>query len=97
LTDNAVQAAWSGEYRIEGDRLPAKDGLPGDAVQVAAPSRQANFAAIVREVDVQAASAACDHLSYVIRFANDGAEALACEFAKATLPDPLPTPLTTGG
>jgi hypothetical protein len=57
LTDDAVQAAWSREYRIESDCLPAKDVLPGDAVQEAAVAA-GGFAAIVREVDVQVASAA---------------------------------------
>ena len=71
--------------------------LPGDAVQVAAPSRHANFTAIVREVDVQVTSLAYDRSEYAIRFANDAAELLAVEFAKTTLPDPLPVAFTTSG
>ena len=97
LLDDTVQAAWAGEYKIVSDCLPANDVLPGDAVQVAAPSRQANFAAIVREVEVQVMSLAYDRSQYVIQFANDAAELLGCKFAKATLPDPLPVPFTTSG
>ena len=95
--DDSVQQAWSGEYQIVSDCLPANDVLPGDAVQVAAPSRQANFPAIVHEVHVQVTSLAYDRSEYAIQFANDAAEMLAREFAKATLPDPLPTAFTTTG
>ncbi|HZD31874.1 MAG TPA: hypothetical protein VE779_09460, partial [Candidatus Angelobacter sp.] len=68
LLDDTVQPAWSGEYTIVSDCLPTNDVLPGDAVQIAAPSRQANFPAIVREVDVQVTSAAYDRSEYAIRF-----------------------------
>lgn len=97
LLDDSVQQAWSGEYRIASDSLPANDVLPGDGVQVSAPSRQANFPAIVREVDVQVTSLAYDRSEYAIKFANDAAKMLAREFAKTTLPDPLPTAFTTTG
>jgi hypothetical protein len=97
LLDDAVQPAWSGEYKTVSDCLPANDVWPGDAVQVAAPSRRANFAAIVREVDLQVTSAAHYRSEYAIRFSNDACELLAAEFSKTTLPDPLPVPLTTGG
>jgi hypothetical protein len=97
LLDDTVQPAWSGEYSIASDCLPANDVLPGDAVQVAAPSRHANFAAIVREVDVQLASLVSDRSEYAIRFANDAAQLLGLEFSKATLPDPLPVAFTTTG
>ena len=97
LLDDTVQAAWTGEYRIVSDCLPAGDVLPGDAVQVAAPSRHANFAAIVREVDVQVASLAYDRSEYAIRFANDAAELLAVDFSKATVPDPLPRAFIASG
>jgi hypothetical protein len=70
LPDETVQAAWAGEYTIVSDCLPANDVLPGDAVQVAAPSRHANFTAIVRDVDVQVVALAYDRSEYAIRFAN---------------------------
>ena len=97
VLDDAVQQAWMGEYRIASDCLPANDVWPGDAVQVTAPSRKANFAAIVRQVDAQVTSLAFDRCDYAIHFANDAAELLGCRFAKATLPDPLPVPFTTSG
>lgn len=92
-----MQQAWTGEYRVVSDSLPASDVLPGDLVQVAAASRKANFSAIVREVDIQVTSWAYDRSEYVVRFANDSAEQLAAKFSKTTLPDPLPVPLTTNG
>ena len=73
VLDDTVQPAWTGEYKVVSDWLPANDVLPGDGVQVAAPSRHANFAAIVREVDVQVTSPAYDRSEYAIRFANDAA------------------------
>jgi hypothetical protein len=97
VLDDAVQPAWTGEYRVVSDCLPANDVLPGDAVQVSARSRQANFAAIVREVEVQVTSAAYDRSQYTIKFANDAAVLLGSKFAKTTLPDPLPVPFTTSG
>jgi len=97
LLDDTVQAAWEGAYQITSDCLAANDVVPGDAVQVSAPSRQANFTAIVREVDIRVTSAAHDRSEYTIRFANDAAQLLGCEFAKMALPDPLPVPFTTSG
>lgn len=97
LADDSVQAAWAGQYQVESDFLPAQDVLPGDTVQVVAPSRQANFSAIVGEVDIEVKSAAYDRSEYRIRFANDAAEHLAATFTKATLPDPLPIAFTTSG
>ena len=97
ILDDSVQQAWTGEYRIVSDNLPASDVLPGDLVQAAAASRRANFSAIVREVDIQVTSLAYDRSEYAVRFANDSAEQLAAKFSKTTLPDPLPVPLTTNG
>ena len=77
--------------------MPAGDAWPGDAVQVSVPSRQANFGAIVREVDLRVTSLARDRSEYTIRFANDAAESMAAEFAKMKLPDPLPVPFTMSG
>ena len=97
LLDDAVEKAWVGEYAVVSDNLPSSDVWPGDFVQVAAPSRQANFSAIVREADVRVMSLAQDRSAYTIRFANDAAEPMAAEFAKMKLPDPLPVAFTTNG
>jgi hypothetical protein len=91
LLDDAVQIAWTGEYEAVSDFLPVEDVVPGNAVQVSAPSRGANFAAIVRQVDVEVLSLGDDRSNYTIKFANDGAEALAFEFENFTLPAPLTT------
>ena len=77
LADDTVQPAWAGEYTVISDILPGGDVWPGDAVQVNAPSRKANFSAVVREVDVQVKSLAHDRSEYTIRFANDAADPLA--------------------
>jgi hypothetical protein len=97
LADDTTQPAWEGEYRIISQCLAADDVLPGDSVQVAAPSRSAIFTAIVREVDIRVTSAAEDLAEYRIGFANDAAALLGSRFAKASIPDPLPTALTTSG
>ncbi len=97
LLDDAVQPAWSGEYRVLSDFLPASDVVPGDAVQVTAPSRGAAFTAIVHETDAQVVSLEGDRAEYTIRFANDAAQLLSFEFESATLPEPLPTVFTATG
>jgi hypothetical protein len=95
LLDDSVQPAWLGEYRVASDFLPVGDVSPADAVQLSAPSRGANFSAIVREVEVQLLCLAADRSQYVIRFANDAAAPLACEFETMTLPAPLTAIFTT--
>ena len=97
LLDDTVEKAWVGAYSVVSDSLPASDVWPGDAAQVTAPSRQANFSAIVREVDLRVTSLGQDRSEYTIRFANDAAESMAAEFATQKLPDPLPVPFTTSG
>jgi hypothetical protein len=97
VLDDSVQPAWSGAYTVVNDYLAASDVLPGDLVTVNAPLRQANFSAIVREVDIQVQALSLDRSEYHIRFANDAAEPLSYGTAKATLPEPLPAPFTTTG
>jgi len=96
LLDDGVQAAWVGEYRIMSDFLPVEDVAPGDAVQVSAPARGAEFSAIVREVEVQVISLVDDRAHYDIKFANDAAQPLAMQFENITLPSPLTTIYTAG-
>jgi hypothetical protein len=97
LLDDSVEPAWAGEYRVLSDFLAASDVVPGDAVQVTAPSRGASFAAIVRESDVQVVSLDDDRSEYAIRFANDAAATLAFEFETMTLPEPLTTVFAATG
>ncbi len=96
LLDDTVQTAWQGEYRIVSDFLPVEDVIPGDAVGVSAPSRGADFNAIVRKVEVQVISLADDRSHYDISFANDADEPLAFKLESITLAAPVATIYTTG-
>jgi len=95
ILDDTVQPAWTGEYLVISDFLPASDVLPANAVQVSVPSRGAAFTGIVREVDVQVISLAGDRSQYAIRFANDAAALLAFKFENMTLPEPVSVIFTT--
>jgi hypothetical protein len=88
VLDDSVQPAWTGEYRTISDWLSAQDVMPGDSVQISAPSRGAAFTATVRQVDVEAMSLRDDRSQYTIKFANDAAEPLAYELDNMTLPAP---------
>ncbi|HTV64908.1 MAG TPA: hypothetical protein VMD98_04845 [Bryocella sp.] len=96
LLDDTVQTAWQGQYKIVSDYLAVEDVIPGNAVQVSAPSRGANFSAIVRKVEVQVVSLADDRSQYEISFANDADESLAFKLEAITLPAPVATIYTAG-
>lgn len=89
LLDDAVQPAWSGEYRVISDFLPDGDVLPANAVQISAPSRGASFTAIVWEVDLQVVSLRDDRCECLLRFSNDAAKPLAFSFESMVLLAPL--------
>lgn len=89
ILDDAVQQAWQGEYEATSASM-ASDIMPGNAVQVSAPSRGAVFTAIVREVEIQLLSLCDDLLQYKIKFANEAAEPLAFEAVDITLASPVP-------
>ena len=91
LLDDSVQQAWEGEYKIVSDFLPIADVLPGNAVQISAPSRGAGFTAVVREVALQVVSLAGDRSHYDIKFANDACDPLALKFDTVALPEPAGT------
>jgi hypothetical protein len=96
ILDDAVLPAWKGEYRVMSDFLAASDVVPGNATAVAAPSWNANFTAIVREVDLQVVGLREDRVEYQIAFANEAAEPLSSKCELMTLPDPLTAVFTTG-
>ncbi|HZP25299.1 MAG TPA: hypothetical protein VFB04_17800 [Terriglobales bacterium] len=96
LNDDSVQPGWQGQYRVVSDFLTTGDIVPGYAVEVAAPSRGAEFSAIVRKVGVQVISLGDDRSLYAIDFANDAAEPLAFQLEAITLPAPVTTVYTTG-
>ena len=80
LLDDSVQPAWHGQYELWSDFLPngpSSDPWPGDAVTVNVPSRNANFTAVIREVDVTLGDPANDRSQYKLVFANDAAAPLA--------------------
>jgi hypothetical protein len=91
LFDDSTTPAWRGEYQIWSDFLPgaAADIFPGDALSVNVPSRNAAFAAIVRQVDIAVKDLADEHCRYEISFASDGAVPLGFEFAAALTKTPL--------
>jgi hypothetical protein len=97
VLDDATQQAWSGAYDVVSDLLPASDVVPGLSVHVSAPSWQAQFAALVREVEVQVVGVDEDRSQYAIKFANDAAVLLSVEFNSVLLPEPLATVFTVTG
>ena len=82
LLDDKTQTGWAGEYDTWSDFLPgaARDVLPGDALQLNAPSRGAQFVAIVREVLIDFTDLGNDRGKYKILFANEAAESVAFQF-----------------
>ncbi len=100
ILDDATGTAWSGTYETWSDFLPggAADIFPGDALAVNIPSRGANFTAIVREVEINAADPVHDRAFYTIGFANELAVPLGIDYGASTttidLQD-LPPLLTT--
>ena len=84
LLDDAGDG-WAGEYEAWGQFLPgaAADIFAGDGLAVNAPSQQAVFLAIVREVDVAVVEMAGETLRYTLRFVDAGDPSLDFSFAKA--------------
>lgn len=96
LLADSTQPAWSGEYTAWSDALlAAGDIFPGDAIAVSVPSRDANFAAIVRDVQIALAASLGDRERYRIQFANEAAAPLAFAFDAAHLREPLDLTATT--
>jgi hypothetical protein len=97
ILDDSTQAASGGSYAVVSDLLPAGDVTPGMTVQLNAPSWQAQFSAIVREVELEVIGADEDRTYYAIKFANEAASPLAFEFDAALLDEPLTTVFTVSG
>ena len=89
-TDNAALALlraqserpWRGEYETW-DCFLSGDFAPGDVVEIRTPSRSAEFTAIVREVELEAADLLQDRCRIVVRFATESAEPLALRLEPA--------------
>lgn len=88
LLDDGTQTPWQGEYQAGNDFLGVADVRPGDAVNVNAPSQNAQFTATVRSVQIDVKHLREDHSEYRIKFANDAAQSLSFSFdvAKVKLP-----------
>ena len=97
VLDDTTQPAWAGSYAVVSDLLPASDVTPGMLVLVTAPSWQAQFAAWVREVEVQVLGVDEDRSQYSIQFANYAAELMTLEFNSVLLAEPLATVFTVTG
>ena len=91
ILDDAQGTAWSGEYKTWSDFFPggADDVFPGDGLEVKAPSRNAVFRAIVREVDIDCVDLADEHRQYTIKFADDAAQPLTMEFSAGLVKNSL--------
>jgi len=91
ILDDAAGAAWTGSYETWSEFLPgeASDIFPGDALAVKAPSRGADFDAIVRQVKIDLLDPANDRGMYTIEFANELAKPLAYQDAATAVTIPL--------
>ncbi len=99
VLDDSAGTSWTGQYSIWSDLLPggAADIFPGDALQVSAATRGANFQAIVREVSVQVQDLEGEHSIYQIRFADDAAVPLGFAFQSGEVALPLDIMAMTSG
>jgi hypothetical protein len=79
LIDDLGSKRWAGTYKAWSDFLPggARDTFPGDVVVVNVPSRDAQFQAVVRSVQIEYRDPANDRGVYSIEFANDAAAAIS--------------------
>lgn len=86
MLEDTTQQAWSGEYECWSAFLPggASDILPGDALEIKAPSRDCDSHVIVRTVEIAACDLAGDGSQYKITFANEAAQPLAVQTTPAT-------------
>ena len=86
MLEDTTQQAWSGEYSCWSAFLPgaASDILPGDALEIKAPSRNCDCHVVVRAVEIGACDLAGDGSQYKIVFANEAAQPLALQTAPAT-------------
>jgi len=87
---------WSGEYGAWSKCLPggATDMYPGDGLAINVPSRDASFAAIVREVAITVLDAQAENARYVLKFVDAGDPSLGFTFGQAQVKEAeLPAPV----
>jgi len=82
IMDDADGPAWSGMYETWSDFLPGgvQDVFPGDQISVHAPSRGADFEAVVRTVTIDVKDLEGEHCRYRIEFADEAAKPVGFEF-----------------
>ncbi len=74
---------WSGEYSCWRESLPfGTEIVPGDAVSVVAPSRSAEFSAIIRDVQIEVEDLIGEREWMKFHFADDGADAFAMQLSR---------------
>src|SRR5512146_802860 len=77
------EGGWSGEYSCWRDSLPTgTEIVPGDAVMVVAPSRPAEFSAIIRAVQIEVEDLVGEREWMKFHFADDGADAFAMQLSR---------------
>jgi hypothetical protein len=100
LLDDKVLPAHSGVYQTWSDFLPggaSSDPLPGDAVNVIAPSRGENFTATLRDVEIGIVDLANDRSLYKLSFANDAAASLSFHVEQKISFNPDPAEIAIAG
>jgi hypothetical protein len=88
ILDDSIQQAWKGTYECWSDLMPggtSADPVPGEAFSVVAALRNANFDAIIHDVQIEIVDFAEDRRRYKIAFSNDAAESNAFEFEQGVL------------
>lgn len=91
LLDDMGSAGWAGTYQTWSDFLPgsAPDIFPGDVLRVNVESRDADFEAIVRGVEIDYRDPANDRGVYTIQFANEAAAGISVETEASAAAVPL--------
>ncbi|MEO5936997.1 MAG: hypothetical protein ABIP81_07270 [Terriglobales bacterium] len=92
LLQDTTKPAWQGSYECWSDFLPsgpASDPLPGESVAISAPTRDAEFTATIRAVEIDVHDLLDDRSVYRLKFANDAADPLTFEFEKGIVWEPL--------
>jgi len=84
LLEDCEQTPWTGEYMTWTDFVQG-DAYPGDAVEVDVPERDAQFTAILREVEMEMVDPRNERARYTLRFANDAATPIAVQTGKVTV------------
>ena len=74
--------SWRGEYQVWNTFLEG-DYRPGDAIVVRVPSRAAEFNAIIREVELDAADLLDDRCRMTVKFATEAADPIALRLEPA--------------